>query len=180
MTDNLQPVLENEVLRMQPLQPGDLEALYAVGCDPLIWEQHPNKNRWQRDEFEKYFEGAIQSKGALLVIDRQSGEAAGCTRYYDYSEAEKSILIGYTFIARQFWGRQFNPAMKKLMVNHAFGFVDTVLFHIGAYNIRSQTAIGRIGAVKNREIPVAYYGETATLNFEYKLSREAWAAVQAQ
>ncbi len=178
MLVNLQPVLENDLLRMQPLQPDDFEALYQVGSDPLIWEQHPNKNRWQRAEFEKYFEGAIQSQGALLVSDKQSGEIAGCTRYYEYSEAEKSVLIGYTFIARQFWGGQFNPIMKKLMIDHAFGFVDTVLFHIGAYNIRSQTAIGRIGAVKNREVPVAYYGEAATLNFEYALSREAWAAIQ--
>jgi RimJ/RimL family protein N-acetyltransferase len=179
MTVNLQPILENDVLRLQPLQPGDLEVLYAVASDPLIWEQHPNKNRWQRAEFEKYFEGAIQSKGALLVLDKQSGAIAGCSRYYDYNEAEKSILIGYTFIARQFWGGRFNPVMKKLMIDHAFGFVDTVLFHIGAYNIRSQTAIGRLGAVKAREIPVAYYGEAATLNFEYALSKEAWAAAQA-
>jgi RimJ/RimL family protein N-acetyltransferase len=178
MTVNLQPVLENEILSMRPLEEGDFEALYQVGSDPLIWEQHPNKNRWQLPEFKKYFEGAIQSKGALLVLDKQSGEVAGCSRYYDYNETEKSVLIGYTFIARKFWGGRFNPVMKKLMIGHAFGFADTVLFHIGAYNIRSQTAIGRIGAIKNREIPVAYYGEVATLNFEYALSREAWAAMQ--
>jgi N-acetyltransferase len=180
MTVNLQPVLENEVLRMQPLQPDDLEALYLVGSDPLIWEQHPNKNRWQKPDFENYFKGAVESGSAFLISNSRTGETIGCTRYYDYNETEKSILIGYTFIARQYWGRQFNTAMKKLMVNHAFGFADTVLFHIGAYNIRSQTAIGRIGAVKKREIPVAYYGEAATLNFEYALSREAWAAVQGQ
>lgn len=180
MTVNLQPVLENDLLRMQPLQPGDLETLYKVASDPLVWEQHPNKNRWQRAEFEKYFDGALQSKGALLVLDKHTGEVAGCSRYYDYNETDKSVLIGYTFIGRKYWGRQFNPAMKKLMLDHAFGFADTVLFHIGAYNIRSQTAIGRIGAVKNREVPVAYYGEAATLNFEYILSKEAWAAMQAQ
>jgi RimJ/RimL family protein N-acetyltransferase len=180
MIVNLQPLLENDVLRMQPLQPGDLEALYEVASDPLIWEQHPNKNRWQRAEFENYFSGAIESGGALLVVDKENGETAGCTRFYEYNETEKSVLIGYTFIARKYWGRQFNTAMKKLMIDHAFGFADTVLFHIGAFNIRSQMAIGRIGAVKHRELPVAYHGEAASLNFEYILSREAWEAVQAQ
>jgi RimJ/RimL family protein N-acetyltransferase len=179
MPVNLQPILDNEVLRLQPLQPGDLEALYLVASDPLIWEQHPNKNRWQRAEFEKYFEGAMASGGALLVVDKQSDKIAGCTRYYDYKATEKSILIGYTFVGRQYWGGGFNPAIKKLMLDHAFGFVDTVLFHIGANNIRSQTAIGRIGAVKSREVPVAYYGEATMLNFEYVLSKDVWEKLQS-
>jgi RimJ/RimL family protein N-acetyltransferase len=174
MTVSLQPVLENELIRLQPLQQSDFEALYQVASDPLIWEQHPNKNRWQRAEFETYFEGAMQSKGALLAIDRQTGDLAGSSRFYDYNEAASSLLIGYTFIARKYWGGQYNPAMKALMINHAFQFVNTVLFHIGAQNMRSQTAIGRIGAVKQKEIAVAYYGEPEKLNFEYALQKSDW------
>ncbi len=171
---NLQPLLENEFIRLQPLQQSDFERLYAVASDPLIWEQHPNKDRYKRDVFQTYFEGAMESKGALLLIDKLTGEVAGSSRFYDYNEADNSLLIGYTFIARKFWGKGYNPAMKALMINHAFHYVGNILFHIGANNIRSQIAIGRTGAQKQREISVAYHGEPEKLNFEYLLTKEMW------
>ena len=52
MIINLQPVLENEIIRLQPLQQDDFERLYAVASDPLIWEQHPNKDRYKREVFQ--------------------------------------------------------------------------------------------------------------------------------
>jgi len=171
---NLQPVLQNELILLQPLQQSDFERLYEVASDPLIWEQHPNKDRYKREVFQTYFEGAMESKGALLLIDQLTGEVAGSSRFYDYNEANNSILIGYTFIARKFWGRGYNHAMKTLMINHAFKYVDKILFHIGAHNVRSQIAIGRVGAVKQREISVAYHGEPEKLNFEYLLAKENW------
>lgn len=174
MIINLQPVLENEVIRLQPLQQDDFERLYAVASDPLIWEQHPNKDRYKREVFQTYFEGAMESKGALLLIDKLTDEVAGSSRFYDHNEAENSLLIGYTFIARKFWGKAYNPAMKALMIDHAFQYVDKILFHIGANNVRSQIAIGRVGAVKQKEISVAYHGEPEKLNFEYLLEKEKW------
>jgi N-acetyltransferase len=174
MSIRLQPTLQDGLILLQPLQPSDFEALFKVASDPLIWEQHPNKNRWHREVFQNYFDGAIESGGALLVIDKQTNEIAGCSRYYDYNEVEQSVFIGYTFLARKFWGKQYNPAMKNLMISHAFQFVNTVLFHIGAENIRSQIAIGRIGAVKRKELTVAYYGEPDRFNFEYELNKDKW------
>jgi hypothetical protein len=38
MTFELQPSLRNQAVRIEPLQAGDFEALYAVASDPLIWE----------------------------------------------------------------------------------------------------------------------------------------------
>jgi N-acetyltransferase len=174
MQPDWQPILENELIRLQPLQQTDFTALYEVANDPLIWEQHPNHNRWQRPEFENYFKGAMESKGALLVIDKTSETIAGCSRFYDYDAAAKTIFIGYTFVGRQFWGGRYNPAMKQLMIDHAFKYVDAILFHIGALNIRSQVAIGRVGAVKQKEINVAYYGEPEKLNFEFALRKQDW------
>lgn len=169
-----QPLLKNEFIVLQPLKESDFERLYAVASDPLVWEQHPNKNRYQREAFQNYFEGAIQSKGAFLILDQSTGEVAGCSRFYDYSESESSVFIGYTFFGRKFWGRQYNPASKQLMLDYAFQYVNTVKFHIGATNIRSQIAIGRIGAVKTKEVIVAYHGEPDRHNFEYELKKEDW------
>lgn len=172
----IQPILSNDFVRLQPLQNTDFEALYTVASDPLIWEQHPNKNRYQRSAFEIYFEGAMKSGGAFLILDVAHGNIIGSTRYYDFDELHSSVLIGYTFIARAYWGKQINKQIKQLMLAHAFQYVDTVLFHIGAENIRSQIAMQRVGGIKKKEIVVAYHGEPDKLNFEYAIEKKNWTA----
>ena len=171
MIFNTQPTLENENIILKPLQADDFERLYETASDPKVWEQHPNKNRYQREVFATYFEGAIQSKGALLMLDKATKEVIGSSRFYDYNEEQNSILIGYTFIGTKYWGKKINAQIKKMMIDYAFQFVDKIYFHIGANNIRSQIAIGNIGATKTREFEVAYFGEPELLNFEYVLEK---------
>ena len=168
---DLQPTLENPIALLKPLKEEDFEALYKTASDPKIWEQHPNKDRWQRDVFRNYFQGAMESGGAFLILDKATGEIAGSTRFYNYNETEKSILIGYTFYAVKFWGTGLNPEIKRLMMDHVFRFVDKVHFHIGATNFRSQIAILRLGATKIGEESVAYYGEAPKLNFVYEIRK---------
>lgn len=175
MTLNWQPQhLQNELIALFPLKEEDFEDLYTVASDPLVWEQHPNKRRYQREVFQNFFEGALLSLGAFLIRDKATNEIVGCSRFYDYNEKEKSILIGYTFIGRKFWGKGYNEALKKLMLEYAFVFVDKVYFHIGACNIRSQKAIAKIGAVKVDEFEVEYYGEEPKLNFVYLIEKGQW------
>jgi N-acetyltransferase len=174
MEFNIQPVLENDDIILLPLSAGDFEDLYAVASDPKIWEQHPNKDRWRKEVFQTFFEGAIQSKGAFKIVEKATGKVAGSTRFYDYNEQENGIFIGYTFYATKFWGTGFNPAVKALMLNYIFQFVSHVNFHIGVNNVRSQIAIGRIGAKKVAEEVVNYYGEAPKLNFVYSIDRANW------
>ena len=174
MQFNLQPTIQNEFVKIQPLKMDDFEILFAVASDPLIWEQHPNKNRYQLAEFENYFKGAIESGGGFLISDSNTGQAIGSTRFYDLNTAEKSILIGYTFIARSHWGKGYNPALKKLLLNHAFEMVDTVYFHVGAGNIRSQRAMEKLSAGKAGELEVAYFGEPVKSNLIYKIEKKDW------
>ncbi len=101
---NLQPILENENVKLLPLQEDDFEVLYQVASDPLIWEQHPNKDRHKREVFQTFFEGAIASKGAFLIIDKKKNNIIGSTRFYDYNDTDRSLLIGYTFYGRNYWG----------------------------------------------------------------------------
>lgn len=171
----LQPdKLSNEWVTLVPLQETDFERLFQVASDPLIWEQHPNKLRYQRPVFENFFKGAIESGGAFIILDSSSGEPIGSTRFYDYNDADQSVKIGYTFYARSCWGKAFNRSAKTLMINYAFQFVQTINFDIGSGNIRSQKAIERIGAVKTGEEEVTYFGETPTLNFRYTITKNQW------
>lgn len=178
MTFNIQPILENEQLILYPLQESDFEDLYLVASDPKIWEQHPNKDRWKKEVFRNFFNGAMESKGAFKIVDKTTGKIIGCTRYYDYNEEENHILIGYTFYNTSCWGKGINPLVKKLMLDYIFQYVPKVHFHVGASNLRSQIAIGRLGAEKIGEEEIAYFGESTKLNFIYEVTRENWNRFQ--
>ena len=174
MNINIQPTLENENVILHPLQDKDFDDLYAVASDPKIWEQHPNKDRCKIEVFKVFFDGAMQSKGAFKIVNKASGHVMGSTRFYDHNQEENSISIGYTFYGREYWGRGFNHSVKSLMLDYIFQFVSKVHFHIGAENIRSQIAIGRLGTTKIDEQEIAYFGEQAKLNYIYCLTKEEW------
>ena len=176
MNIDIQPVLQNDNIILYPLRNEDFEELYAVASDPKVWEQHPSKDRWQREIFQTFFEGALQSKGAFRIVEKATGKTIGSTRFYDHNPENKSILIGYTFYATKFWGTGVNHAVKAMMLDYIFQFVESVCFHIGAGNLRSQISIGRIGAEKIDEEQVSYYGEAPKLNFIYKISKKNWQA----
>lgn len=168
---DLQPTLQNELVKIIPMQESDFDILYKVASDPLIWEQHPNKNRYQKEVFENFFTGAIESKGAFLVHDSKTNNVIGSSRFYEFDKTKSEVSIGYTFVSRNCWGKGHNPALKQLMMKHAFQFVDNAIFHIGAQNIRSQKAIQKLGAEKIAEQDMNYYGEQNSLNFIYRIQR---------
>ncbi|HEY2683496.1 MAG TPA: GNAT family N-acetyltransferase [Steroidobacteraceae bacterium] len=174
MNFELQPSLKNELVRIAPLRPGDFEALYAVASDPLIWEQHPSRDRYKREVFENFFKGAIESGGAFRVIDATNDELIGSSRYYDHDAAKNSVSIGYTFIARSRWAKGFNRALKDLMLDHAFRFVEQVTFEVGADNWRSRKAMEKLGGLYIAERSVSYYGEPPRLNVIFRIDKNAW------
>ncbi len=170
---DLQPThLSNTIVQLVPLAETDFENLYACASDPEVWEQHPNKDRYQREVFEVFFKGALESGGAFKIVETESGKTIGSTRFYDYNPKDKSVLIGYTFYAKAYWGKGLNPTVKKLMLDYAFRFVNTVYFHVGSQNKRSQIAMERLGAQKIDEQLIEYYGETPKLNFIYEIRKE--------
>jgi RimJ/RimL family protein N-acetyltransferase len=173
---DLQPTLSSARVHLAPLRADDFARLYAVACDPLIWEQHPNQNRYQEQVFRNYFQGAMESAGALLITDTTSGAAIGSSRFYDLDETAGTVAIGYSFLARKYWGGTTNRALKTLMLDHAFGFVSRVIFHVGEHNMRSRTAMDRLGGVIIGKTSIAYYGEVASVNIIYAIDRDGWQA----
>ncbi|NGF75219.1 GNAT family N-acetyltransferase [Fluviicola sp. SGL-29] len=171
---SIQSPLENDTILLLPLQDTDFDALYVTASDPNIWEQHPNKDRWKKEVFRVFFDGAIQSGGAFKIVDKTTAQVIGSTRFYDYNEGENSIFIGYTFYATSYWGKGINRGVKTMMLDYIFRFVETVHFHIGSENKRSQIAIVRLGAEKVGEQEVAYFGEPVKLNYCYRITREGW------
>lgn len=165
--------LENELVKLVPLKQEGLEELYKVAADPLIWEQHPANDRHERTVFSKFFEDAMKTGSAFKIIDRSANEVIGSTRYYDHDPVASSVCIGFTFLARKCWGGEYNRSVKKLMIDYAFRYVDRIIFHIGAGNIRSQKATAKFGAVKTGEFTTLRNGKPQ-LSFAFTLEKHCW------
>jgi N-acetyltransferase len=147
MPFDLQPVLTDDLVRVRPLRSADFNALYEVARDPLIWEQHPAKDRYRRDVFARFFAESLDSSGALVVAN-SAGEVIGSSRFHGYDERRSEVEFGWTFLARAYWGGQVNGQLKALMMLHAFRFVERVVFLVDPNNRRSQRALEKIGAVR--------------------------------
>jgi RimJ/RimL family protein N-acetyltransferase len=143
---DLQPTLTGTLLELRPLRPDDFDALFASASDPLIWEQHPESDRYERTVFQRYFDGAIESRGAFAILERATGRIIGSSRYWNLKPAESEVEIGWTFLERAFWGGRYNAELKALMIEHAFRFVERVVFVVGENNLRSQKAVRKLGA----------------------------------
>ncbi len=142
-----QPVLEGERLVLRPLAEADWEALYGVASDPDIWAVHPSHDRWQEPVFRAFFDDALAKGGALAIVDKASGAVIGSSRFQfcDRPEEDGALEIGWSFLAREYWGRGYNAEFKRLMLDHAFRAVDRVVFRVGADNVISRKAMANIG-----------------------------------
>jgi RimJ/RimL family protein N-acetyltransferase len=168
MPFDLQPTLTGSLLHLRPLKPEDFHPLYAVASDPLIWEQHPHFDRYKKDVFEKFFQIALDSRGAFTVIDNKTNQVIGSSRFTELNEEKSEIEIGFTFLARSHWGGLYNREMKSLMLAHAFQFVRTVIFLVGPKNLRSQRALAKIGALPAGSITHPTRGE----NLVFRITSE--------
>jgi len=90
----------------------------------------------------------MESGGALIVLDCKNGQVIGSSRFHGYNKEKNEIEIGWTFLARAYWGGAYNREMKQLMLRHAFRFVNRVLFLVGPQNLRSQRAMEKIGGLR--------------------------------
>lgn len=171
MDFDLQPTLTGTLIEIRPLRPDDFDALFAAASDPLIWEQHPERDRYRTEVFQRYFDSAIESRGAFAVIERSSGRIIGSSRYWNLKPSESEVEIGWTFLERQFWGGRHNGELKSLMIAHAFRFVERVVFVIGEDNVRSQKAVERIGARFESAVERLAPDGTTRRNVIYSITR---------
>lgn len=172
MPFDLQPVLAGELVALRPLRAEDYAALRAVAADPLIWAQHPASDRHEEPVFRQFFQDALASGGALVALDRADGRVIGSSRYHAFDPARREVEIGWTFLARSHWGGRYNGEMKRLMLTHAFRYVERVVFLVGPRNERSRRAVERIGGVCAGTRPDGSGGESVV----YEITAATFAA----
>lgn len=151
-------ILENDIVCLKPLSEADYDFLYKVASDATLWEHHPISNGFTLEGYDKFFKEAV-SIGSLIITDKKLNKVIGCTRMYGYNEKENSVVIGHTFIAREYWGSGYNKSIKKLMLDYAFTHLNKVVFYVVENNIRSQKALEKIGAIAKGNIIRNYEGK---------------------
>jgi RimJ/RimL family protein N-acetyltransferase len=168
---DLQPNLKGELIELRPLKPEDWDDLFAVASDPLIWEQHPESDRYKEDVFKVFFREALECGGAFVIIDKKGQRIIGSTRFHGYAPEKSEIEIGWTFLARKYWGGRYNRELKQLMLAHAFKFVENVVFYVGQNNVRSQKATEKIGGMRNGIVEKTYRNGPPSLNVKYVIKK---------
>jgi len=154
----------------------DWAALYAVASDPLIWAVHPAHDRWQEPVFRRFFDDALASGGALVAIDPATNNLIGSSRF-DRTRAEPGeIEIGWTFLARRYWGGPTNAALKSLMIGHALTQFDRVIFLVGETNLRSRRAMEKIGGLLTNREHFAENAGTMVRHVIYTIDRASFAS----
>jgi RimJ/RimL family protein N-acetyltransferase len=167
---DLQPTLTGELVELRPLRLEDWDKLFEVASDPLIWEQHPASDRYKEEVFRVFFQEALESRGAFAVFERKSGRMIGSTRFHGFDPEKSEVEIGWTFLARHYWGGAYNQEMKRMLLRHAFEFVDRVVFYVGESNFRSRKAVEKIGGVQEAMVDRPSGGRL-TRNVRYVIKR---------
>lgn len=176
MKFTLQPTLEDELVLLTPLKENDFDALFGVASDPLLWELHPAKQRSTPEGFAEFFKECLASGRSLLIKDKKTGEVIGHSRYNTPEGKPNAVEIGWTYLARRYWGGEYNRAVKYLMLDHAFRWCDEVLFYVDKDNFRSQKAVEKIGGIKierpeSESIPVK-----DPRNIIFRIRKHEWDA----
>ena len=169
---NLQPRLENDLIILRPLVETDFESLFEIAKDPVVWEQHPCSDRYKIEIYSEFFKDSIKSKGAFIIIDKEDLKVIGSTRFKKIDTTENAIEIGWSFLSRNKWGGKYNKAMKELMIDYAFEFVENILFYVAKDNIRSQKAVQKIGGIRITESHLEHFIKEN--EWTYRITRKIW------
>jgi N-acetyltransferase len=171
-TPDFQPTLTGPRVLLRPLTPDDWDGLFAAGSDPDIWAGHPAKDRYTEAGFRLFFDGAIESGSAFAIVDRANGRIIGSSRYHDWEPEMHEVEIGWSFLARDYWGGSYNGEIKWLMLDHAFTFADAVIFWVGEDNIRSQKAMAKIGGVRRGGVVERDFGRGSAPHVLFEIRKD--------
>ena len=138
---------------------------------------HPSHDRWQEPVFRAFFDDAMAKGGALAIVDRSTGAVIGSSRFQfcDRPEEDGALEIGWSFLARACWGKGYNAEFKRLMLAHAFRFVDRVVFRVGADNVISRKAMANIGGRLTGDSYVEERAGRPVEHVVFEITRESFA-----
>ncbi len=186
---NVEPViLRGNTVRLEPLALAHTDALTAVGLHEELWLWIPTPVRTPA-EMSAYVRTALdeQARGVSLpfvVIDANTDEVIGCTRYGNIERTHKRMEIGWTWVAPNRQRTPANTEAKLLLLTHAFETLgaNRVELKTDALNTKSRNAIARIGAQQEgifRQHLITASGRVRDTVY-FSIIKAEWPAVKAR
>lgn len=144
-------VLADEHLRLEPLTLDHAESLRAIAEEDYFKFYISLQPRsLAPDDWRQFIEGqlAFPKAQTFVATSASTGEVLGSSTYLDIREEHRGLEVGFTWIARQWWGTWVNPAMKRLMLSHAFDDLGCIRVQLktDSRNVHSRAAIMKLGA----------------------------------
>lgn len=179
-------VLENDVVLLKPIEFTDMEGIAEAAKDERIWE-HMQVNLVTSEAVEQYIQNAVaarnnQTSYVFVIIDKKTNQIVGCTSFLDISLEHKRLEIGGTWLTPSVWCTSINTHCKYLLLSYCFEQLklNRVQLKTAHTNKRSQTAIERIGAMKEGVLRNHMIRPNGTIRHTvmYSITQEEWPAVK--
>ncbi|SER44431.1 Protein N-acetyltransferase, RimJ/RimL family [Gracilibacillus ureilyticus] len=146
--------LEGEFVKLAVMNSSHTKELFNAAKDASIWRHLP-KTIQVFDDMQLFVNEAIEKMETgteipFVIIDKQSDEIVGSTRFLDISNFTRSLEIGWTWLTPHVWGTKVNMECKYLLLKYCFEKLNLIRVQLKTdeQNIRSQKAIERIGCKK--------------------------------
>ena len=153
MTPWTTPVLEGELVRLEPMRAAHEEGLWAASRDERAWEWLSVEQPRTRDELRAYVATALANADAglelpLVTIRCEDDRVVGSTRYLALRPEHRSLEIGWTWLTPEVWATGINVEAKLLMLGHAFETLGCLRVELktDARNERSRGAMAALPA----------------------------------
>jgi|HubBroStandDraft_1064217.scaffolds.fasta_scaffold00738_6 RimJ/RimL family protein N-acetyltransferase len=147
--------LRGRYIELVPMQREHREALLAAARDPAVFRYlrvGPVRSLADMDHVidtiaAEQVAGTALPFTTVLLPERRP---IGMTRFLRIERENRSVEIGGTWIAPEYWRTPVNSESKFLLLRHAFDVerAHRVQLQTDARNERSQAAIARLGAVR--------------------------------
>jgi len=143
------PVLTGSFVRLEPLVPQHAAALLAAADDDAVFAHLTFLRPRTQADAEALVERYVSGPDVPWVqVDVATGDVVGMTTYYEVDAAQRTVAIGWTWLASRVWRTGVNTEAKLLLLRRAFDDLGCVrvVWHTDVRNERSQAAISRLGA----------------------------------
>lgn len=144
-------IIDGKSVKLVPLEREHFEELFTAASDKKLWELIPSDCS-VRETFEAAYsfalsERVLENQYPFVILLKDTGEIIGSTRLFDIFPEDKKLEIGWTWIARKFWGTEINFECKLLLLTFCFENLKTrrVQLKTDENNLRSRTEIEKIG-----------------------------------
>lgn len=178
--------LDGKLVKLRPMTTADKEGLLNASSDGKLWEL------WYTSvpsaaSIDQYIQKALDEKNngkglPFVVINNNSGDIIGATRYCNATPEHRRLEIGYTYYARQYQRTGVNRECKYLLLQYAFEVLNCIAveFRTNWFNQPSRTAIAKLGAkqdgiLRNHQInPDGSFRDTVV----FSITNQEWTGVK--